>query len=175
MDEENKKIEPEEAPMLGEADEVEDLKRQLEKSELDKNEYLSGWQRSKADFINYKKDELKRLEDLARYGSEDLIRDLITVLDNFDLGIKALEKSGGVEKGIYMIKNQIEDLLRRRGLEKIKIKVGDNFDPSLAEAIAEVESEFPPGSIAEEIDPGYRLHDKLIRPARVKISKSKSI
>jgi molecular chaperone GrpE len=74
-----------------------------------------------------------------------------------------------------MIKNQIEDLLRRRGLEKIKIKVGDNFDPSLAEAIAEVESEFPPGSIAEEIDPGYRLHDKLIRPARVKISKSKLI
>jgi molecular chaperone GrpE len=110
---------------------------------------------------------------LVRYGNEDLLRDLIVILDNFDLGIKALEKSGPVEKGIYMIKNQIEDLLKKRGLEKIKIKSGDVFDPSIAEAITEVDSEFPPGNIAEEIDPGYRLYDKIIRPARVKISKIK--
>ena len=145
----------------------------LEKCEKEKAEYLSGWQRAKADFINYKKEEIKRLEEIAKYGNEDLIKDLITVLDNFDLGLRALEKAGPVEKGIYMIRTQIEDILKQRGLEKIPIKIGEAFDPGIAEAIAEAESSHPPGSIIEEIEPGYKLYDKILRPARVKIAKIK--
>lgn len=147
------------------------LEEVLAKCEKEKEEYLAGWQRAKADFINYKKDEMKRLEEIAKYGSEDLIRELIVVLDNFDLGLAALEKAGPVERGVYMIKSQIEDILRKRGLEKIIIKIGDKFDPAVAEVIAEVESDKPAGTIVEEIEPGYRLYDKIIRPARVKVSK----
>ena len=159
----------------------------LEKCEKEKAEYLSGWQRAKADFINYKKEEIKRLEEIAKYGNEDLIKDLITVLDNFDLGLLAMESmrpaptlqsesrpSGvGIEKGIYMIRTQIEDILKQRGLEKIPIKIGEAFDPGIAEAIAEAESSHPPGSIIEEIEPGYKLYDKILRPARVRIAKTK--
>lgn len=145
----------------------------LEKCKKERDEYLAGWQRAKADFINYKKDETMRLQEIARYGSEELIRELITIIDNFDLGLRALEKSGPVEKGIYMIRSQIEDILRRHGVERIPIKPGDAFDPSISEAIAEVDSDKPEGSVVEEIEAGYRIYDKILRPARVKIAKGK--
>ncbi|OGZ52630.1 MAG: nucleotide exchange factor GrpE [Candidatus Ryanbacteria bacterium RIFCSPLOWO2_01_FULL_48_26] len=153
---------------------IAEFKEKLEQCEKQKTEYLSGWQRAKADFINYKKDEMKRMEEMARYGNEDLIRELIVILDNFDLGLRTLEKAGAVERGIYMIRLQIEEILKKRGLEKIIIKPGDALDTAVAEAIAEVESEKPPGTVIEEIEPGYRLYDKIIRSARVKVSKNKN-
>jgi len=147
---------------------------ELEKVKKERDEYLDGWKRAKADFINYKKEELSRFEEMAKYSNEDLIEEMITVLDNFDLGLAALEKSGPIEKGIYMIRTQIEDILKRRGLKKINVRIGDLFDPNLSEAIAEVESEKPPETIIEIIEPGYRLSEKIIRPTRVKVSKSKN-
>lgn len=152
-------------------EELKKLKEQLEKSEAEREQYLSGWQRAKADYLNYKKEEQGRLGEIARYTGEDLMKEMVTVLDSFDLGLQALERSGPVEKGVYMIRAQIEDILKKRGLEKIGLKPGDAFDPAVAEAIAEGESEQPPGTIAEEIEPGYRLYDKVLRPARVKLSK----
>lgn len=146
-------------------------KEQLEKLTSEKNEYLAGWQRAKADFINYKKEEYTHLQEVARYGSEDIIKDFITVLDNFDLGLRAMEKNGTVEKGVYLIRSQIEDILKKRGLEKVEIRVGDKFDPAIAEAMTEVESEQPPGTVVQEIEPGYRLHDKVLRAARVIVSR----
>lgn len=154
-------------------DDPQKLKELLERSEAEKEQYLSGWQRAKADYLNYKKEEQGRLADIAKYTNEDLLKEMVTVLDNFDLGLRALEKAGPVEKGVYMIRSQIEDILKKRGLEKISLQPGDPFDPSVAEAIAEGESEQPPGTIAEEIEPGYRLYDKVLRPARVKLSKGK--
>ena len=145
---------------------IEDLKEQIGEMTVQRDEYLAGWQRSKADFINYKKEEMKKLEDVARYGSEDLIKDLISVMDNFDLALRTLEKTGPVEKGIYLIRTQIDDILKKRGLAKIDLKPGDMFDPAVAEALSEVDAEQPPGAIVQEIEPGYRLHEKVLRPAR---------
>ena len=152
-------------------EELKKLKEQLEKAEADRDQYLSGWQRAKADYLNYKKEEQARLGEIARYTNEDLLREMVTALDSFDLGLQALEKAGPVEKGVYMIRSQIEDLLKKRGLERIPMKPGDTFDPAFAEAITEGESDEPPGTIAEEIEPGYRLYDRVLRPARVKLSK----
>lgn len=154
-------------------DERDELREKLAAAERQRDEYLAGWQRAKADFINYKKEEFAHLEEVARYGSEDLIKDLISALDNFDLGLRALEKAGPVEKGVYLIRSQIEDILKKRGLEKIAIKPGDPFDPAVAEAIAEIESERSPGTIVEEIEPGYRLYNRILRAARVIVAKSK--
>ncbi len=134
-------------------------------------EYLAGWQRARADFSNYKKDEGKRFEEVMRFSSQDLLKELIGVLDSFDFGLAALEKAGPVEKGIYMIRSKLEDVLKQRGLERIPLKIGQPFDPLVAEAIVEIESDQPNGAIIEEIEPGYRLYDKIVRPARVKISK----
>lgn len=150
-----------------------ELEAKLAEAEKVRDEYLAGWQRTKADFINYKKEEMRHLEDVARYGSEDLIKDLIGVIDNFDLGLRTMEKAGPVERGIYLIRSQIEDILKKRGLVKIEIKPGDEFDPMTAEAMTEVPSERPPGTIAEEVEPGYRLHEKILRPARVILSRGK--
>jgi molecular chaperone GrpE len=160
-DEENKLPEPT----------VADLKEQIEEMTVQRDEYLAGWQRAKADFINYKKEESNRAIEVARYGSEDLIKDLISVMDNFDLALRTLEKVGPVEKGIYLIRTQIEDILKKRGLEKVDVKEGDVFDPATAEALAEVASEKPAGAVVEVIEQGYRLHEKVLRPARVIISK----
>jgi molecular chaperone GrpE len=150
-----------------------DLKAKIEMLEKQRDEFLAGWQRAKADYLNYKKEENGRLEKIAKYTAEDLMREMVTILDNFDLGLRALEKSGAVEKGVYMIRAQFEDILKKRGLERIKLAPGDAFDPVTAEAIAEGDSEHPPGTVAEEIEPGYRLYDKVLRPARVKLSKGK--
>jgi molecular chaperone GrpE len=160
-DEENKLPEPT----------VADLKEQIEEMTAQRDEYLAGWQRAKADFINYKKEESNRAVEIARYGSADLIKDLISVMDNFDLALRMLEKAGPVEKGIYLIRTQIEDILKKRGLEKVDIKEGDVFDPAMAEALAEVVSEKPAGTVVEVIEQGYRLHEKVLRPARVIVSK----
>ena len=135
-------------------------------------EYLDNWKRERADFLNYKKDELRRFEEIARYGSEELMEELIRVVDSFDLGIVALEKAGPVEKGIYMIRVQLEDVLKRRGLEKISVRPGEVFDPTIHEAVGETESDHPPGAIVEQIEPGYKLYDKILRVAQVKVGKS---
>jgi len=166
MDEPIQKNEPQE--------EIKKESDELAKLRAERDEYLNGWQRAKADFINYKKEELKRMEQVAKYGEEEVMRELISILDSFDLGINAMERKGEVEKGIYMIRSQMEDVLKRYGLMRITTNPGDQFDPNVHEAIAEVESDSPPGTIMEEIEPGYRLHEKLIRPARVKVAKNKN-
>jgi len=167
----------EENKMLNDAHnvEIEDLKKKLEECERQRDEYLAGWQRARADFSNYRKDEALRFEEMARFASESLIKDLIPVLDSFDLGISTLEKSGNVDKGIYMIRAKLEDVLKEKGLERIKIEIGKPLNPEIAEAIIEAESEEEPGIILEEIEPGYKLNGKVIRPARVKVSKQKNL
>ncbi len=147
------------------------VENDLEKCQKEKDEYLDGWKRAKADLINYKKDEAKRFETMIKFSNESLVRDLIIVLDSFDLALIVLEKDGKAEKGIYLIRAQIEDILRQNGLERVIISVGQQFDPSLQEAVASVESDKPSGIIIEEVERGYMLHGKLVRPARVKVAK----
>jgi molecular chaperone GrpE len=150
---------------------VEELKAQLDEAVAAREEYLGGWQRSKADFINYKKEEMKKLEDIARYGSENLIKELLSIMHTFDLALK--EKDKEADKGLYIIRGQLDDILKKRGVEKIELKPGDPFDPATAEAMMEVEADSPPGSIVEVMEPGYRLYDKVVRAAKVSISKDK--
>ena len=157
-----------------------DLKEKFKKCEADRDEYLNGWKRAKADLINYKKDEVRRFEEIVKYGSIELIQNLIPVLDSFDLALNVLEKEGKAEngsteltmKGVYMIRSQFEDALRKHGFERMKVAVGIPFDPNLHESVGEIESDYPPGSIAEEIERGYLLNGRVARPARVKLSKS---
>lgn len=174
MDEQNKPINSNE-PVSAEEKLLEgtDEGKRLAETEAKAAEYLAGWQRAKADFVNYKKDETQRFEEVARYASEEILKDFILVLDSFDLAVAALEKNGPVEKGVYMIRAQIEDILKKRGLQKIEIKPGEPFDPAVSEAITETESDHPEGSIVDEVETGYKLYGKVLRPARVIISKGK--
>ncbi len=146
---------------------------ELSKCQKERDEYLDGWKRARADLANYKKDEMKRLESVVKFANEALIIELIRVLDSFDLAIVALGNEEGAksQKGLFMIRQQLEDALRQNGLERIIIGVGQPFDPALEEAIAQVESDKPAGTVIEEVGRGYLLYGKLIRPARVKVAK----
>ena len=148
-----------------------DGEEQTEKLKKERAEYLDGWQRARAELINYKKEEAKRFDEFRKFSNEMIITELIVVLDSFDLALATLEKDGKAEKGLYLIKAQLEDIMKNYGLEKLNVSVGEAFDPMKAEAVAEIESDKPSGTIVEGIETGYALHGKLIRPARVKISK----
>jgi len=146
---------------------------ELLKYQKERDEYLDGWKRAKADLINYKKDEAKRFETIVKFSNEALIRDLINVLDSFDLALVSLgaEEDKKNQKGLYLIRQQLEDILKQNGLERIIVSVGQPFDPGLQEAVATIESDKPSGTIIEEVERGYLLNRKLIRPVRVKVAK----
>ena len=145
------------------------LKQELKQSEAERKEYLDGWQRAKADLANYKKDEAKRFDDFMKFAAEGIISEVLQVLDSFDLALHH-EMPKDVEKGIVLIRSQLEDILRRRGLESIPA-IGQKFNPAFHEAIAEVESDGEEGMVAEELQKGSMLQGKVLRPARVKITK----
>lgn len=143
---------------------------ELERCRKERDEYLEGWKRAKADFINYKKDEARRIEDALKFGNEAMVRELIGVLDSFHLAVMS-HKDEAEAKGLLLIMGQLEELLKRFGLEKINVNPGDEFDPAIEEAIREVPSDKSTGAIHEEVSKGYRLHGRVIRPARVSVSK----
>jgi molecular chaperone GrpE len=153
------------------SEEVQKLKEALEKCEKERAEYLDGWKRAKADYINYKKEEAARLESLLKFSNEALIKELISVLDSFDMSFAVLPDNDPARKGMLLIKNQLEDLLKKYGLERIQSPVGKLFDPAEEEAVGEAESNLPAGQVVEEIMAGYKLSGRVIRPSRVKISK----
>jgi len=146
---------------------------ELSKCQKERDDYLDGWKRVKADLINYKKDEAKRFEAIVKFSNEALIKELINVLDSFDLALVALEveEDKKTQKGLYLIRQQLEDILRQNGLERIIVSVGQSFDPALQEAVATIELDKPSGTIIEEVERGYLLNGRLIRPARVKVAK----
>ena len=147
------------------------LHDELKKCEALQKEYLDGWQRAKADFINYKKDEGKRFDGFVSTALRDIMHDLIVVLDSFHLA-KNYDMPKHASEGFSMIQGQLEDALRKRGLSIIHVRSGDPFNPEIHESIGEVEIDLPEGSIAEEVQKGYTLHGVVIRPSRVKLAKS---
>ena len=163
------------------SDELKDLKEKLEECQKLKDEYLAGWQTARADFLNYKKGEMERIGEILKYGSLDLILKILPILDNFDLVKKKLPenlKKDENVKGILQIKTQLQDFLKSQGIEEIK-SVGEKFDPNFHEVIEDVPSEAlakegkktEPGTVIEEIQKGYKINGKVIRPAKVRITK----
>ena len=144
--------------------------------ERERDEYLNGWRRAKADFANYKNEEFKRLEEVIKFGNVDVVRDVIAVLDSLDRGSAALEAAGEKEaaSGMRRIQSQLEEMMKRRGLERMEVRPGDAFDPARHEAMGEAPAEAPPGAVAEELECGYLLSGRVIRAAKVNISKEQS-
>ena len=153
---------------------VKQIQEKLKKCQELKEEYLNGWQRAKADLINARKEDEKRNQEFLKFANSALISDILPVLDSFDLAFAAeSEKDSKFSKGIILIKMQLEDALRKYGLESIK-SVGEKINLQVHEIIGEVESEKEEGIIVEELQKGYLLNGKVIRPAKVKISKNKN-
>jgi molecular chaperone GrpE len=150
-----------------------DLKQEIEKYKKQSEENLAGWQRAKADFVNYKKDQEKYLEDFRKYANEDVIIKLLPTIDSFQMAIDHLPedlKNSDWAKGIICIKSQFDNFLKEVGVEEIK-SVGEKFDPSLFESVGEEESDQEEGIIISEVQKGYRIRGKIIRAGKVKVAK----
>ncbi len=152
----------------------EELKKKLEECQKQKADFLAGWQRARADFLNYKKEEMERIGDLLNYANAGLILKILPILDNFDLAEKKISenlKNDENVKGILQIKTQILDFLKNQGIEEIKT-IGEKFDPNFMEVMEEIKKpETEAGTVVEEVKRGYKIHGKVIRPAKVKVSK----
>ncbi len=157
---------------------IEELAKKLEECEKKASEYLAGWQRARADFSNYKREEMERIGEFLKYAGEEFILKILPILDNFEIAIKEIQNpkspiqnSEEIIKGFSQIKNQFLDFLKNQGAEEIKA-VGEKFDPNFMEAAETVEKEgADSGIVVEEIQKGYKINGRLLRPARVKISK----
>ena len=146
------------------------LRAALKRAEEEKKEYLEGWQRAKADFINYKKDEARRLEDIARFVAKGFLADILPILDSFHLALTyEAPREGG--SALLLIRSQLDDTLRKRGLEEITATCGEPFNPELHESLGEVAADFPEGTIGEIVQKGYRAQNAVLRPVRVRLTK----
>lgn len=156
-------------------DELSLFKEKLAKAEKERDEYLNGWKRAKADLINYQKEEMARMEEAVKYGNEGLMRELIAVMDSFDLALAITKGREGTPEteGLARIRSQLEQLLKDYGLEPIHA-MGEQFNPAFHEAVGEVESEKSAGTVLEEVSRGWKLYTKVVRPARVRVAKQKT-
>lgn len=129
--------------------------------------------RTQADFENYKKRAAREREDAIKYANSSLLERLVAIADNFELGLSAARSEGEqspIFAGMSMVQKQLTDFLSDNGLQPIDA-VGQPFDPNLHEAIAhEKSSSVPEGSVARQTRRGYRLKDRLLRPAAVVVS-----
>lgn len=151
-----------------EKDDKESLEKKLENCEKLKEEYLSSLKRVYAEFINYKTEEEKRLNETKKMTKKMMLLKLLPLIDNFEIIEQNLDESVK-EQGIKQFKQQIEDFLKKESVLRIKT-VGEFFDPSLHEAVEVVDGQ-DKGKIIEEIQAGYLFEDQVLRPAKVKVVK----
>ena len=149
------------------------LREKLKACEKEKKEYLDGWQRMRADFANVRKDEETRRGEMIKFAAEGLVDDLIPVLDSFAMAFgnkEAWEKvDANWRKGVEYIYAQMYSVLESRGLSEIG-KVGEGVGHRIHVAVEEIPapSEKEVDTVSEVVQKGYRLHNKVIRPAKVK-------
>ncbi|MFH1643218.1 MAG: nucleotide exchange factor GrpE [Patescibacteria group bacterium] len=149
--------------------------KQLEESQKLKDEYLACWQRERADLLNYKKDEIIRIGEIVGYANTDLILKVLPILDNFYLAEKQLPselKNNKHVEGLLQIKAQLESFLKTNEVEAIEA-INEKFDPNFHEVVGEIKDKTDEGTVLEEIQKGYQFHGRVIRPAKVKVSKFK--
>lgn len=157
-------------------DKIDKVKKQLKDCQKEKQEYLDGWQRSKAEFINFKKRSEETKKELLQYSSEKIILEIIPTIDNFEQAFKNKDVWESVDenwrKGIELIYSQLKDVLKRNNVEEIE-SLGLRFDPKIHESIETiiVEDKKDNDKILEVLQKGYRIGDKVIRHPNVKVGK----
>lgn len=146
---------------------------ELERVQAHADDQTQRLLRAQADFDNFRRRTQKEKEELAKYASAQLITELIPVIDNFERAMATRPENPELEsfsKGVDMIFRQLSDVLKNTGLTPMEA-VGQPFNPEFHQAVMQVESdEHEEGIVVEELQKGYMLKDKVIRPAMVKVS-----
>jgi molecular chaperone GrpE len=152
---------------------IKKLREKLRASETERQEYLDGWQRARADLANFKRDEEDRRQMTAERIKASVAEDVIRVLDGFEMGFKSatFDKADPEwQKGIKGLYSQLLQVLKNMGVEQIG-KVGEKFNPRLHEAFKEVpvDSEEKDHTIVDIFASGYTLGEHTVRPAQVSV------
>jgi molecular chaperone GrpE len=139
--------------------------------------FKEQWMRVAADFDNYRKRARRDVEDSRKAGREELLKDLLPVFDNLERGVHSAQRAQDVKAvvdGLSMILRQFTEVLARVGIAKVPT-TGKAFDPSVHEAIQQIETdEHPAGTVVAEVQPGYMQADRLVRAAMVVVAKPKT-
>jgi molecular chaperone GrpE len=146
----------------------------LQKKAIERDEFLNLLQRTRADYANYQKRVQKENESTRRFACQPLVADLLPGLDNLERALSAAESSAnptGLLDGVRMVHQQLLDALARHGVRAIEA-LNKPFDPDFHEALMEQpDADRPAHTVIQELQKGYSLHDRVIRPARVIVSK----
>lgn len=161
----------EDATAAAEGANVKDPQDELQ-AELDKWKDVAL--RTAAEFDNFRKRSAREVQEARTYGNVDLLRSLLPVLDNFEMGLEAAraenEKSM-IYLGMSMVKKQLADFLKEQNVEEVTPEVGSAFDHNLQDAVSqEASAEIPEGGIVRVMRRGYKLKERLLRPAAVVVS-----
>jgi molecular chaperone GrpE len=159
--------------LVGLKGEMLNIKKELEVEKKEKEECIEQRKRLQADFENYKKREAREREEFIKYANEKLITELIDVYENLERGLKSCGDCDDQEllRGLQMVYNGLGDILTKAGLNEIKAE-GECFDHNLHEALMQTETdEVPEDTVLEELQRGYTLHGKVLRPSKVRIAK----
>jgi molecular chaperone GrpE len=153
--------------------EMEGLRAELAAKDREAAENLDRYLRERAELENVKKRLQREKVEAIRFANESLLRDLLPVLDNLERAIDHAESGGNGQplvQGVRLVHKAALDVLERHGVRRVDAE-GQSFDPSVHEALARVAApEREPNQVVEQFLPGYRLHDRLLRPAQVSVS-----
>jgi len=168
-DEKNTELKPEDIE-----DDIDSLEAALEEEKAKAEKYLKNWQRAEADFTNYKKRTDQEKGETAQFANMMLILNLLPILDDFERAFDTLaDKLAQLTwvDGVRLIHRKFRAILETQGVSEIKT-IGEKFDPSVHEAVSQGDGE--EGQILDEVQKGYKLHDRLIRPALVVVGNGKN-
>ena len=160
------------APETLSSEAIEQLKSRAAKAD----EHWERLLRTTADFDNFKKRAAREKQDAIKYAAESLIGKVIPVLDNFEMALAAAQNSSAdglksLQDGVAMIHSQLRSVLTDSGLEEVDAS-GKPFDPNLHEAVSQQESaDVPEGHVLQQLRKGYKLRERLLRPATVIVAK----
>lgn len=154
-------------------DEKNELEVQIEELKNEKEELTNRMLRLQAEFDNYKRRTLKEREADRKYKAQDMIQELLPVMDNFEraLQVEVSEENKSILEGIDMVYRQLQDVFTSQDVSIIETK-GADFDPNLHHAVMQIEDDsIESNKVVEELQKGYLLKDRVIRPAMVKVNK----
>ena len=151
--------------------EVDTLRQRVDELEKEKEEMNNRMLRLQADFENFRRRVRTEKEELVSYANFDLMQKLLPVVDNMERALSASQKgSEGIMEGLEMIKKQFLDILSKEGVTPTE-SLGKPFDPNFHDAVfREKCSDYPPGTVMEELQKGYMFNDKVLRASMVKVS-----
>ena len=160
----------EEAPRVEEQEVAEEAADPLAEVTRERDEYLDALQRLQAEFDNYRKRKEREFVELSTRAGERLVRELLPVVDDLERALEAASahEEAKLEDGVRLVHRALSDLLAKEGL--VEVETNGKFDPHVHEALLSQPSDEEEGSVIEVLQKGYRLGDRVLRPARVVVA-----